>query len=195
MRRGRRRGGLAGRWSALRGWDFADDVGGGRPRRRWWRSVRTRAPGSPGSAVGGGRRDRRVGEGVGDDGVGGGGALAWAAGVTPGGALLSPPCQESATYPPSGTSSDPTPLGGVGPRPGLPVRPPQRPVGVGGRRVDARVARRGAVDPADEAGLSLDVGQRVTDVRELGERRSCRRRRRHRPTGRRHRARGSRRPR
>jgi hypothetical protein len=85
---------LLGRWWRA-GWDFADEwVGAGPPEVV---AVGADAGAWVAGVAVGGEEGWRVGEGVGDDGVGGGGALAWAAGVTPGGALLSPPCQERAT--------------------------------------------------------------------------------------------------
>jgi hypothetical protein len=54
------------------------------------------------------------------DAVGVGEAVGWAVGVTRGSALLSPPCQENATYPPSGTVSEPTPCDANDHRPDFP---------------------------------------------------------------------------
>ena len=158
-RRGRARGGLAGRGGAR---------GGRRRRVRRGSASRTVVAvgrGRVGAEVGprwrdGGEAWRRRRRGRGDDGVGVGGAL------RVGGRASRPvaPCchrparraRRSRRRGPGATRRRRR----VGPRPGLPVGPPQRPVRVGGRRVDARVARRRAVDPADEAGLSLYVGQR-----------------------------------
>ena len=51
-----------------------------------------------------------VGDDVGAEvGEEGGGALRWGVGLTRGVALLPAPCQDSATYPPSGTVSEPAP--------------------------------------------------------------------------------------
>ena len=56
--------------------------------------------------------------------------------------------------------------GRIGPLAGLPVGPPQPPVGVSGWRVHARVVGGQTVDLADEAGEALDVGERVPRVLE-----------------------------
>ena len=69
-----------------------------------------------------------------------------------------------ATYPPAGIVEGARAQRGVAPLPRLPVRPPQAPVGVGGRGVHARVVGGQPVDAADEAGEPLDVRQRVAGV-------------------------------
>ena len=152
--------------SVGRGSDVADGVG----RRRW-------------ELVGGGRRAASTS-----------GWASWSASVVggrvgvgrrrrrgrrrdrrghPGDAPARRCCQARPTYAAGGHLQPARADGGVDPGAALAVGPAQAPVGVGGRGVDARVVGRHAVDPADEARVALDVGQRVAGRREHRARRPC----------------------